>query len=135
MKARCVSCNTTVLTDSRQGWKDPYVANFDLSVGAEYVVAGMVLWGGVLCFLVADDSRLPVLAPALLFETTTQELPSDWEFSFETPSESTISHELPNNIAGKWGYPEMVCEYSHIQDLENGVVDALRIFYERIGRQ
>jgi hypothetical protein len=98
----------------------------DVQYGREYVVFGIMLWQGLIHYLVLNDqTRRPDWEPACLFEVVNGRLPGTWFYRY--------AWQHPNvPIKAVLGYQELVeSGGQHYVDLIEREPQALRIFEER----
>jgi hypothetical protein len=108
---------------------------YPLTVGSEYVVAGMGLWENVLFVLVRDDWGKPCLARAGLFELGSGEIPEGWRFAL-CPGIRATGRELWVQPDGAvWGYDELVDDPEHLGELAERVPNALAVFERECARR
>ena len=95
---------------------------YDLSVGMEYRIFGQSMFKEKLSYLIdpRDDST-PSWYPAELFYIIDSTVPLHWEFQF-------FPEASRDSLGAIWGYPELVHEESHYDDLYERVPEALLIF-------
>ncbi len=94
---------------------------FDLTVGQEYVVYGIVVYHGEVRYLVQNDHGYPEFLPAGLFEISDSDIPICWEIG-----EMHLSEESIFVI----GYSDLVHEYAHLRGLLQLEPRDVKIFLE-----
>ena len=97
-------------------------SQFDLLIGKEYRVLGIMLWMSELLVLLADESKLPNWQPIDLFFVTDDRLDGDWFFSTRVATE--------HGVQAIWSYEQMIRDTTHYEKLLEREADALRIFYQ-----
>lgn len=110
-----------------------YGANtvFDLSIGAEYPVLGLGIWETVLLALVSDETGKPNWLPVGLFEFNSENVPADWEFAL-LDGLAASAGDASNRWVARLGYPELVRNPSHSDELIERNPAALRIFFREL---
>jgi hypothetical protein len=131
MIARCVRNTGATLGVPERGHL--YSANtvFGLVIGAEYPVLGLGIWETVLVALVCDETGKPNWLPVGLFEITSQHVPADWEFAL-LDGLAASGGDASNRWVARVGYPELVRNPSHSDELVERDPAALRIFFREL---
>jgi hypothetical protein len=106
-----------------RGYASPS-SEFDLEVGKEYVVYGIILWKGFLLYLILGEGMFPHWYPAELFSVTRNELPPDWYFVRRREEDGFEVNAI-------WGYGELVNTEDHFDALSNLEKRAIDVFVER----
>ena len=98
---------------------------FDVVYDQTYVVFAVLLWKGIVHYLIVNDTtQRPNWLPSLLFEIVDPRLPAGWELRF--PDNPQMS---PAMVCG---YPEIASEDGcHYIDLIERETPALQIFERR----
>jgi hypothetical protein len=138
----CIGNEPGLLADHQRGRATGYESVYPLTVGADYQVAGIVLYERVLGFLIRDDHGGPCFAPAGFFELFTDVMPSNWVFSLRAGVRASGPDLWTSPDVAVWGYQELVEDELHLTHLMERVPSALAIFNartreggeERIGR-
>ena len=107
---------------------------FPLTVGADYHVMGIGVWGTVLVALVIDDGRNPTWLPAGLFEIEPQRIPADWEFALLDGAAASVG-EPDRGWVAMWGYPELVRDESHSDALLERDQEALDVCFRELAKR
>lgn len=94
-------------------------SKFNTTPGVEYRVCAMALWTYSLGYLVVDDTGRPHWKLAELFRVTDGRLPSNWEFC-------VVKNREP--VLALWGYPSLIRDSSHYEDLIERKRHALETF-------
>jgi hypothetical protein len=94
---------------------------FHVRVGADYKVAGMGIFSGVLVALLRDDTGKPNWLPAAFFECSASRLPAFWGFRLIGTSDAS-------GWTAKWGYEELIRDDDHINALIERDPSAMEIF-------
>jgi len=127
MKVRCIANTGEGL--SEKSIEAGYSKNdkFNIDIGIEYTVYGMVMWKGSLDYLLSAKSNQPVMCPAELFKVVNTLLPPVWFFTFRRYE----SDKSKGAYIAIWGYKEMISNSEHHADLLLGKPEALEIFKKR----
>lgn len=99
---------------------------FDTRVGHVYTVYGMMLWEGILHYLVFDrqvHEYFPNRDPSELFVVKDHSLPSRWYYK-------TYGYDHPSGIMALWGYKELMDD-NHFHGLAIRDGDAVVTFHKR----
>ena len=88
----------------------------------------MALFENVLHFLVRDDSDEPFFFPAGMFELTTSPLPAHWGFSLRPGVRASGTDLWADPVQAVWGYPELVDDPNHLNQLGELEAAALEVF-------
>lgn len=99
-------------------------SEFDLQIGNEYSVYGIILSKRLLYYLLVGEGMYPHWYPAELFVITRSDLPPGWHFA----SFSEQDGYLVNAI---WGYEELATRPDHFDDLSNLEPEAIEVFLRR----
>lgn len=94
---------------------------FSVDIGSEYTVYGMMLWKGVIKYLIVGNHDKPSWYPAELFEVKNDNLPLEWYFDFS----------ISDNLEAIWGYSELVHDSEHFDMLQERDSSAIKIFLKR----
>lgn len=134
MIATCLHNTGSALgAPARGGFYSPET-RFPLTVGAQYDVHGLGLFGSVLLALVVPDrSERPWWLPVGVFEIPSGPLPHGWEFALWDGFGASGS-PVGDTWTAVWGYPELVRSQEHRDGLVEREVDDLRIFYARTAK-
>ena len=97
---------------------------FHLTIGAEYVVLGLGLFGQSSDAFLFDDTGFPNWMPLALFEAPVQSVPEHWEFAAFGPGSSD---ERNYRWFARWGYPELVRDQGHVDAAINRDPAALEL--------
>lgn len=97
---------------------------YNLDIGQEYTVYGILVWGGSLRYLIVVLDDLPGWYPAELLEVVDHLLPLEWYYNFRGYED--------NSLYAIWGYKEMVFDTDkHYDALIEREPEALEIFFKR----
>jgi len=96
---------------------------FDLDVGHEYVVYGMVVSKGLLSYLVIGTAMFAQWYPAELFKVTQSNLPDNWHFEYLREEEGFLVDAI-------WGYEELL-RPDHFDALSEMESSAINVFVKR----
>jgi hypothetical protein len=123
MRVRCTYRRGDKIPDEVLALGNTPESEFHLTQGKDYIAYGMLLWGGILHYLVIDDDlRWPHWLPACFFRAVNARLPSNWRFSSERDNTRVLGTMI-------WGYPELVApDALHASGLTNREPEALLIF-------
>ncbi|HEU5474694.1 MAG TPA: hypothetical protein VFV67_28940 [Actinophytocola sp.] len=99
-------------------------SRFNVTVGQEYVARAMAAWTYGLGVLVVDDTGKPNWKPMDLFEVSDGRISPGWEFS-------TVKDRDP--VLALWGYPTLIRDPRHHDDLIERKLPAYRIFLQETG--
>lgn len=136
LKLLCVSNRAGDLGESQRGrgTRSDYI--YDLTVGRNYDIAGMVLWETTLWVLVRADDGSPLNAPAGLFDGASVDLPPEWRFAVGPGARRSGTELWAEPRVAMWGYPELVDDHEHLERLfDGGDDDALAVFLEYLEDQ
>lgn len=97
-------------------------SEFDIEVGHDYVIFGIVDFRHAIHFLVIGESGVPTWGPVELFTLTVSQLPQKWYFRYVGDEQGIIAI---------WGYDELVNEPSHYEALIEGDELAIDVFIKR----
>lgn len=124
MRILCTANNADSLSEKH--FEGGYTSSsaFDLEVGKEYVVYGIILWKDLLSYLVMGEGMFPHWYPSELFRVTRSELPQGWYFV-------RFNEDEGFEVNAIWGYKELVDKEDHFDDLSNLEKSAIDIFVER----
>lgn len=95
-------------------------SKFNVTIGREYVVHAMALWTYGLGALLVDDTSRPNWKLMEIFEVVDGRLPRHWEFCLWEGREPVLA---------LWGYPSLIRDPSHYDDLINRERPALEVFF------
>jgi hypothetical protein len=87
-------------------------SNFHLTIGQQYIIYAMALWASGLGLLVLDDNEDPRWKEIELFDLADRRIPVAWEFA-------KIDDEL-SQVLALWGYPSLIRDPNHYDDLAEG---------------
>ena len=98
---------------------------FDVVVGQVYDIYGQCVFSQRVSYLI-DPEKLskPNWYPAELFEIVDGTISPKWEFQF-------FPEGFTNDLGAIWGYPELVHDSQHFNDLAERESRALLIFAQR----
>lgn len=94
---------------------------------------GIGLFDTILLGLLCDDTGKPNWLPIGLFDIAEQDIPTDWRFSL-LDGKAASGGESSNRWIAKWGYPELVDELRHSDQLIEREPGALDIFFRQLER-
>ena len=126
MKLTCAFNRSSALPDEQRGRMADFEKTYPLTVGAEYVVAGMGLWESVLFALVRDDWGKPCTPPLALFEPGSDEMPDGWRFALYPGIRATGRELWVQPCGALWGYAELVEDEDHLGALAGRLRNAIR---------
>lgn len=125
MRVLCTANNGSSL--SQKHFEESYASlssDFDLEIGKEYIVYGIILWKGFLLYLILGEGMFPHWYPSELFSVTRNEMPPDWYFVCRREEEGF-------EVNAVWGYEELVNAEDHFDELSNLEKRAIELFVER----
>jgi hypothetical protein len=93
-----------------------------LTVGKEYVALAISLWRSCLQVLVSDDNELPNWYPVECFDLLDGRMPGSWLFRCYDGTD----------LEALWGYPTLVLEDDHYDQLLSRNESAMRIFSDEL---
>jgi hypothetical protein len=93
-------------------------SKFNVTVGREYVVRAMALWTYGMGVLMVDDTGRPHWNLLDVFEVVDPRLPAGWEFT----------RRDGDPVIALWGYPTLIRDPSHHDDLIDRKTSALEAF-------
>jgi hypothetical protein len=99
-------------------------SRFNVTVGAEYDVWAMALWTYGLGVLIVDDTGRPNWKPIALFVVGDGQVPTNWEFA-------AVAQRDP--VVALWGYPTLVRDPNHHDNLIERKLSALDAFLRESG--
>lgn len=99
-------------------------SQFNVTIGREYVAYAMALWTYGLGVLLVDDTSKPNWKLMELFDVVDGGLPSHWEFCLLKGCEPVLA---------LWGYPSLIRDPNHHDDLINREWPALETFFRETG--
>lgn len=132
MILRCIQNDPSALAPEQLRVAAKYQTVYPLSIGAEYRIAGMVLYASVLYLLVEDDEGSPLMAPTAMFSTEMVQLPGSWMFQIRDRRGSAVSDGYGDETIAIWGYAELVEDEDHFQMLAEWNPKALEVFRGRM---
>lgn len=127
----CLSNQPTDLPDLQRGKHPELEGTYPITPGANYVAYGMMVVHNVFGFLVQDDWGAPDFAPAGLFELITGPIPNEWRFSLRPGIRLSSDFIGQDPVVAVWGYPEMIDDPDHVNNLFEREDDAMMIFIAR----
>ena len=98
-------------------------SEFDLKIGEEYVVYGIIVSKGLLSYLVIGTARFAQWYPADLFKVSQSKLPDNWHFVHFREDQGFLVEAI-------WGYEELT-KPDHFDALSDMQPSAINIFIER----
>lgn len=101
-------------------------SRFNVTIGREYTVHAMVQWPWSLGVLIVDDTGKPNWKSIWLFQVVDGRLPEGWEFA------PVADHP---HVLALWGYPSLIRDPDHHDDLINRKVSALEVFLRDTGTE
>ena len=107
---------------------------FHVTIGSDYVVMGMGIWGSTLIALVRDNTGKPNWLPAGLFDLGSKKFPSDWQFTLIDGLAASGAIDPSNRWVARWGYPELIRDPAHSDQLVERDSAALEVFYRELDR-
>lgn len=112
---------------------------FHVTIGGEYDVLGLGFFETTLLALVLDDTAKPNWLPSGLFDFSHEALPTGWEFSVFDGIVASGGDRAADHWVAMWGYPDLVRNPRHSDELIERDPAALTIFFrelenERAGR-
>ena len=128
----CTDNVSDALGDFQRGRATGLGVRYELSIGQEYRVLGMLQWETTLFFIVNGDHGAPVAVPAGLFEASFSPLPADWWFALGSGIKMSGTALWENPLVAIWGYRELVEEPGHLDSLLEGESGACAVFYRRL---
>jgi hypothetical protein len=132
MIRKCTDNVSDALGDFQRGRATGLGVRYELTVGREYRVLGMLQWETTLFFIVNGDHAAPVAVPAGLFEASSSPLPGDWWFALGPGVRMSGTALWENPLVAIWGYRELVDEAGHLDSLLEGEPSACAVFYLRL---
>lgn len=99
-------------------------SRFNITVGEQYDARAMALWTYGLGVLIVDDTGRPNWKPLDLFVVFDGGLPDNWEFTI-------VSQREP--VLALWGYPALIHDPRHHDDLIDRKISAFRRFLDESG--
>lgn len=121
MKVLCIYQNARDISEKSMKVSGTSNTEFSVSIGNEYIVYGMMLWKGVIKYLIVGNHDKPSWYPAELFEVKNDSLPLEWYFDFC----------ITDNLEAIWGYSELVHDPEHFDLLQERDSNAIKIFLKR----
>jgi hypothetical protein len=100
---------------------------FHVTLGCEYPVYGMALWAAGLAILTIDDTEKTHWHPLALFDLVEHGLPREWHFG-------VVDGEGVRPVRALWGYPTLIHDANHHDDLIDRKIPALRMFLRECDR-
>jgi hypothetical protein len=98
---------------------------YGIEIGKEYLVMGMILGEGVLCYIV-DCAGVISVYPYPLFEVIDNSINSSWFFRAFKITDGFFPYQ-----ESIWGYKELVFDETHFEKLIEGEEEAQRIYFRR----
>ena len=132
MVVTCTSNRADVLGDHQRGRATRPEAEYDLTVGHQYQVVGMLLWETTLLFVVRSDSGAPYTAPVGLFDRSSSRLPADWSFAIGPGVALSGPRLWQRPLVATWGYRELVDDEGHLERLVEGDPHAAAVFSRQL---
>jgi hypothetical protein len=129
MILKCTDNKSDSLGEFQRGRAVGLGVTYDLTVGKDYRVAGMMLWETTLAVIVNGDDGWPTSVPAGFFEQVPLELPSDWFFALGRGVKMSGSDLWVNPMVAIWGYRELVEDDGHLDALLEGESAACAVFF------
>jgi len=125
MKCVCkFSRNSDVPVEIRAN-SNPESTQFDVVVGQTYDIYGQCVFSQRVRYLIDPErNSKPNWNPAELFEIADGSVSSEWEFQF-------FPEGFKDDLGAIWGYPELVRDAQHFNDLAERESHALLIFAQR----
>jgi hypothetical protein len=99
------------------------LSKFNVTVGQEYAARAMALWTYGMGVLIVDDTGRPNWKLLDLFNVVDPRLPEGWEFA-KRDSDPVIA---------LWGYPTLIRDPDHHDNLINRKISALDAFLRETG--
>jgi hypothetical protein len=99
-------------------------SRFNVTVGAEYIARAMALWSYGIGILVVDDTGRPGWKLLNLFAISDGRLPDNWEFAVVEKREPVLAF---------WGYPALINDIDHHDNLIDRKKSALEAFLRESG--
>ena len=124
MRAICTANHGSALPREHLGrsGNTPF-SEFDLEIGHEYVVYGIIVSKGLLSYLVIGTGRFAQWYPAELFRVSQSKLPDNWHFVY-------FRKDLGLLVDAIWGYEELT-KPDHFDGLSDMQPSAINVFVER----
>lgn len=124
MKVTCIENSGKFLSEKALMLGNTVETIFELEIGTNYFVYGIIIWKGVLHYLVIDqEGNLPSWYPAEIFHVSNNLLPLEWYFNYYS--------ELDHDISAIWGYKELVVDEDHFDNLIERESEAIKVFLKR----
>lgn len=123
MRVICIANHGSALSPKHfeQTGNTPF-SEFDLDIGQEYVVYGIIVSTGLLSYLLIGTSGSAQWYPAELFKVSQSKLPDNWHF--------VHLQEHGFLVDAIWGYQELL-KSDHFDALSEMEPAALNVFVER----
>ncbi|HET9138189.1 hypothetical protein [Actinophytocola sp.] len=99
-------------------------SRFNVTVGQEYAAQAITLWTYGLGVLIVDDTDRPNWKPMELFVVSDGRIPHGWQFS-------PVKDRDP--VLALWGYPTLIRDPRHHDELIERDLGAYRIFLRETG--
>jgi hypothetical protein len=104
---------------------------FNLVIGSAYKILGMGIFESMLVVLALDDTGKPNWLPIGLFSIESISIPDAWEFTLlDGPAAS--GGATGDHWVAMWGYPELVRNRAHSDELVERDPIALAIFFNAL---
>ena len=97
------------------------IAGYNLSVGEEYLVYGILVTEGQIRYLICDKDNEPAFFPAQLFSITNSMIMFDWEFNI---------YQWSDGECAVWGDSSFAKDYHYFVDLINKTPRAMQRFLD-----
>lgn len=122
MKAICNSNTVAALGKIAIKIGNSVESQFDLEIGKQYIVYGIVDFQHALHYLTIGESDYPTWYPVELFTILDPVLPQRWFFTYVGEEDGVIA---------VWGYEELANYPSHYEELLERGDKAINIFVKR----
>lgn len=107
---------------------------FHVEVGKDYPVMGLGMFETLLAVLICDETGYPRWDPLGLFEIKVSTMPAGWEFALYD-SLAASGGDASNRWVARWGYPELVRNGLHSDELIERDPEALKIFFQELQKR
>lgn len=107
---------------------------FHVEVGKDYPVMGLGMFETLLAVLICDETEKPNWLPLGLFDIEVTAMPADWEFALYD-GVAASGGDASNRWVARWGYPELVRNELHSDELIERDPQALQVFFEEFQKR
>lgn len=131
MRVRCTSTSPRDLGLPARGLYYTSGTEFHVVLDRQYVVMAMGVFKGTLVVLLEDETKRPNWLPVGLFEFAEARIPGTWMFRLIDPRAASSALASEGWVA-LWGYPELVLNPQHLDDLIEREPAAMMLFVREL---